>query len=110
MASRSRSSAWSPAGFQIFYPADLWTLYVPKRSPEQRRMHYLQVLGRLKPGVSLAQAQAAMNGIAAGIARIAPETNKNWGIAHPAPARAPWSATNCAAPRWCWAGSSPSFS
>jgi putative ABC transport system permease protein len=70
-----------PDTFQIFYPADLWTLYVPKRSPEQRRMHYLQVLGRLKPGVSIAQAQEAMNGIAAGIARIAPETNKNWSIA-----------------------------
>jgi putative ABC transport system permease protein len=70
-----------PDSFQIFYPADLWTLYVPKRSPEQRRMHYLQVLGRLRPGVSLGQAQAAMNGIAADIARIAPETNKNWGIA-----------------------------
>ncbi len=70
-----------PAAFQIFYPSDLWTLYVPKRSPEQRRMHYLQVIGRLKPGVSLEQAQAAMNGVAAGIARIAPETNRNWGIA-----------------------------
>uniref|UniRef100_Q01S52 Permease n=1 Tax=Solibacter usitatus (strain Ellin6076) TaxID=234267 RepID=Q01S52_SOLUE len=70
-----------PAAFQIFYPSDLWTLYVPKRSPEQRRMHYLQVIGRLKPGVSLAQAQAAMNGVAAGIARISPETNRNWSIA-----------------------------
>jgi putative ABC transport system permease protein len=70
-----------PAGFQLFYPADLWTLWVPKRSPEQRRMHYLQVLGRVKPGVSLEQAQAAMNAIAAGIARVAPDTNKNWGIA-----------------------------
>jgi putative ABC transport system permease protein len=38
------------------------------------------VIGRLKPGISLDQAQTAMNGIAAGIARIAPETNKNWGI------------------------------
>jgi putative ABC transport system permease protein len=70
-----------PARFQIFYPADLWTLFVPQRSPEQRRMHYLQVLGRLKPGVSMEQAQAAMDTIAAGIARMAPDTNKNWGIA-----------------------------
>jgi putative ABC transport system permease protein len=71
----------APAGFQIFYPSELWTLYVPKRSPEQRRMHYLQVIGRLKPGVSLSQAQAAMDAIGAGIARISPETNRNWGIA-----------------------------
>lgn len=39
-----------PADFQILSPSDLWTPFVPKRSPEQRRMHYLQVLGRLKPG------------------------------------------------------------
>ena len=45
-----------PAHLQILYPADLWTLMTPLRSPEQRRMHYYQVLGRLKPGVSLEQA------------------------------------------------------
>jgi putative ABC transport system permease protein len=70
----------APAGFQIFYRADLWTLFVVKRSPEQRKMHYLQVLGRLKPGVSLEQANAAMGGIADGIARLSPATNKDWGI------------------------------
>jgi putative ABC transport system permease protein len=70
----------APAGFQIFRQSDLWTLFVVKRSPEQRRMHYLQVLGRLKPGVTLRQADAAMAGLAAGIARISPETNQDWGI------------------------------
>ena len=70
----------APAGFQIFRPCDLWTLFVVKRSPEQRKMHYLQVLGRLKPGVSIEQASAAMAGVAAGIARISPGTNKDWGI------------------------------
>jgi len=34
-----------PAGFQILFPADLWTPFVPRRSPEQRRQHYLQVVG-----------------------------------------------------------------
>jgi putative ABC transport system permease protein len=70
----------APAGFQIFYPAELWTLYIVKRSPEQRRMHYLQVIGRLKPGVSISQANAAMAGIALNIAVISPATNKNWSI------------------------------
>jgi putative ABC transport system permease protein len=70
----------APAGFQILYPADLWTLYVVKRSPEQRKMHYLQVLGRLKPGVTLEQANAAMAGIAVEISRLYPATNKGWGI------------------------------
>jgi len=69
-----------PAGFQILYESDLWSLYVVKRTPEQRRMHYLQVLGKLKPGVSIQQSQAAMDPIAEHIAEIAPGTNKGWGI------------------------------
>ena len=59
----------APASFQILYESDLWTLMMPLRSPEQRRMHYLQVLGRLKPGITAAQASSAMDAIAARIAR-----------------------------------------
>ena len=69
-----------PARFQILYRSDLWTPFIPRRSPEQRRMHYLQVFGRLKPGVTFAQARAGMAPIAENIARIAPDTNKGWGI------------------------------
>ena len=69
-----------PARFQIFYKSDLWTPFIPRRSPEQRRMHYLQVLGRLKPGVTFEQARAGMAPIAENIARIAPDINKGWGI------------------------------
>jgi len=35
-----------PADFQILFRADLWTLYGVRRSPEQRRQHYLQVSAR----------------------------------------------------------------
>jgi putative ABC transport system permease protein len=38
------------------------------------------VVGRLKSGVSLKQAQSEMNGIAAQIARQYPESNRGWGI------------------------------
>ena len=69
-----------PARFALLWKSDLWTLYVVKRSPEQRRMHYLQVLGRLKPGVALRQAQAGMDVIADSIALVSPETNKDWGV------------------------------
>jgi putative ABC transport system permease protein len=69
-----------PASFQILFPADLWTVYAPGRGPEQRQMHYLQVIGRLKPGVTKAQAEADMAGIAAHIAAISPATNKGWGV------------------------------
>jgi putative ABC transport system permease protein len=69
-----------PARFQILYAADMWTLFVPRRSPEQRRQHYMQVIGRLKPDVTLDQAQADMAGVADRIATIAPDTNKGWGV------------------------------
>jgi len=43
-------------------------------------MHYLQVLGRLKRGVNLDSAKAGMGVVAENIARISPETNKDWGV------------------------------
>ena len=70
----------APASFQILYESDIWTLMTPMRSPEQRRMHYLQVLARLKPGVTIEQARSAMDVIAARIAEISPDTNKDWGV------------------------------
>jgi putative ABC transport system permease protein len=69
-----------PASFQILFPADMWTLFSVRRSPEQRRQHYMQVIGRLKPGATLEQAQADMVGVADRIASIAPDTNKGWGV------------------------------
>ena len=55
----------APPGFQLFWETDLWSLMTVKRSPEQRRMHYLGVLGRPRPGVSLEQARAGMEPVAA---------------------------------------------
>jgi putative ABC transport system permease protein len=69
-----------PERFEILWKSELWTLFIVKRSPEQRQMHYMRVLGRLKPGVSLEQAQAGMNLVADDLARISPDTNKDWGI------------------------------
>jgi putative ABC transport system permease protein len=69
-----------PNNFQILFKSDLWTVFVPGRGPEFRRMHYLKVLGRLKPGIVLPQAEADMALLAANIARISPDTNKDWGV------------------------------
>jgi putative ABC transport system permease protein len=69
-----------PASFQILFKTDMWLVFKPERGPEQRQMHYLQVLGRLKPGVSIERARGDMATIAAGIARISPSTNKGWGV------------------------------
>ena len=70
----------APVGFQILFPSDMWTLFSVKRSPEQRRQHYMQVIGRLKPDVTLEQAKADIAGIAGHISEIAPDTNKGVGI------------------------------
>lgn len=49
--------------------------------PEQlsRDNHWLDVMGRLKPGVTIKQAQADMDAITARVARVYPTTNKGWG-------------------------------
>lgn len=69
-----------PASFQILVPSDLWTPFPPRRTPEQRRSHYLQVIARLKQGRTLGDARADMAVVADNIARVAPETNRNWTV------------------------------
>jgi putative ABC transport system permease protein len=68
-----------PADFQFYTRADVWTLFLLDASRTTRLGRYVQVVARLRPGVSLADAQTDMAAVAANIARIAPETNANWG-------------------------------
>jgi predicted permease len=69
-----------PADFQIWQVSHLWEPYVVRRSPEQRKIHYLRVFGRLRPGVTVEQARANMATVAASLAQAFPETNKAWGV------------------------------
>ncbi len=69
-----------PKRFQILFASDVWSVFSPQRAPEQRQMHYLQVIGRLRPGVTIDQARADMAAIAAGIARVSPDTNRGWSV------------------------------
>jgi len=58
-------------------------LYLPLAfTPEQinHDFHWLLVMGRLKPGVTIAQANAEMAGIAKRIADAFPDAKKGWGI------------------------------
>ena len=52
--------------------------FEPEQIDHKRR--WLPVMGRLRPGVSLAEAQAEMNVVADRIARDHPESNKGWGV------------------------------
>lgn len=58
--------------------SDVW---VPLAFPPNpaRDYHYLTAVARLKPGVSLQQAQAEMSSIANGIATLYPNIKKDWG-------------------------------
>jgi putative ABC transport system permease protein len=69
-----------PASFQLLFPADLWSPFPLRRTPEQRRQHYLQVVARLAPGRTIADARADMRVVADNIARVAPDTNRNWSV------------------------------
>jgi predicted permease len=51
-----------------------------KESQASRVWHTVNVLGRLKPGVDLGQAQADMRTIAARLAQVYPATNRNIGV------------------------------
>jgi predicted permease len=56
-------------------------LYLPLAfSPDQinHDFHWLLVMGRLKPGVSLAQANANMASVTRHIAEVHPQSNKGW--------------------------------
>ncbi|HXW04753.1 MAG TPA: ABC transporter permease [Vicinamibacterales bacterium] len=56
--------------------AELWAAFVPTAEQEKRSWRGLGVFGRLQPGVSRAEAQTELNGIAARLATEYPDTNK----------------------------------
>jgi putative ABC transport system permease protein len=59
-----------------------WRLWIPRAfSPDQinRDFHNLLVMGRLKPGVSIEQANADMKNVTDALAREFPESNTGWG-------------------------------
>jgi len=68
-----------PADFQLLGAADVWTP-TPDLRLTARRLRFLQVIGRLKPGVSLGEARSEMAAIAERLTRDAPETNKGVGV------------------------------
>jgi putative ABC transport system permease protein len=74
-----------PPGFH--YPAERYEVWAPLRLrgtaeadavPINRDAHYLQVIGRLKPGVTATQAQQDMSRINAALAQQYPNTNREF--------------------------------
>jgi putative ABC transport system permease protein len=66
-----------PEGVRFPSNADMWQPLVPDQNSARRDSRNMTVFARLAPGVSAAQAQAEMNGIAKQLAQQFPDTNKN---------------------------------
>jgi predicted permease len=67
-----------PPGVQYPPLTELWTpLTITPEAAHERAYRYLRVLARLKPGITLRQAQTEMNTIAARLAAEYPNTNKD---------------------------------
>src|SRR6185312_7204466 len=68
-----------PPDFQFPGRAELWTpLAMNLQNWQQRGGHYLSGIGRLKPGITLASAQADLNTIAARAEQQFPDSNSGW--------------------------------
>ncbi|MCI0567904.1 MAG: ABC transporter permease [Acidobacteria bacterium] len=68
-----------PKGYRIPQGADLLApLTLTPDMLSHRGSHYLVAMGRLKPGVTLQQAQSEMSGIATALAKQYPNTNTGW--------------------------------
>ena len=67
-----------PADFRFLPWAQIWIPLAPDAAAE-RDDHWLDVVARLKPGVSVTQARADMDALAARLAVRYPDSNREWG-------------------------------
>jgi len=71
-----------PSKFRFMADVDLW-LQIERGDymiDRKRDSHSLQIVGRLKPGITLAQAQSESDGITASLAEQYPDTNTGKGL------------------------------
>ena len=69
-----------PAGFTYPDDTEIWWGRQFQPAKEARDNRYVYVVSRLKPGVSLAQAQTEMDTINQRLAQTYVDTNSNWGV------------------------------
>jgi predicted permease len=71
-----------PRDFEFPATTQIWVPLNFDSSPgmKQRKAHFLRPIGRLKPGVTLAQAQADTDSIARQLESAYPDTNTGWNL------------------------------
>ncbi len=70
-----------PKDYHFPMGAELWTpMAMGDKERAVRGTRYMDVVGKLKPGVSMRQAAAEMETIAKRLAQMYPETNRDWQV------------------------------
>ena len=69
-----------PPGFNYPDNTELWVAFLLNQASEQRLNRYINVVTRLKPGVSIAQAQSELDTINQRLAQNYVESNNGWGV------------------------------
>jgi putative ABC transport system permease protein len=70
-----------PEGFQLIAPSSMWAMRPSLNLPPgMRGARFLHAVGRLKPGVSIASAQADLSAVAAGLEGEFPRANTGRGV------------------------------
>src|SRR5829696_5068543 len=67
-------------GTQVSKPADIWAPFQITNELRGRRGRFASAVARMKPGVTIEQAQREMDTIGARLAQQYPEFNKIWGV------------------------------
>jgi putative ABC transport system permease protein len=65
----------APRDFHITGRTDVWAMLAIDRDPDGRASHFMQAIGRLRPGTSVEAARADLTAVAAGLAREFPAAN-----------------------------------
>jgi len=68
----------APAGFEFWGRMEVWLPLALSSAAPDRQTRDLLVVGRMKPGITTAQAGEEMRTLAARVAQESPETNKQW--------------------------------
>jgi putative ABC transport system permease protein len=70
----------APPGFRFLHEADAWVPLVLETTSQDRKANVIESVARLRPGVSLASAQAAMKVVGERLAQAYPDSDKDFEV------------------------------